>query len=597
MGRGFPIARPRVPRNAALAALAILASVGVLAVCCGIARASLTVESFGMSASTPQAGTHPDISFSFALGNSGEAAETAKTAVLSAPPGYFLEPNAIPACGAAQLASLECPNSSLVGLATLDAEYEGEPSSLLGTFPVYMLERSGVEIDRFGIATPFSDPVELAVTMRTTSDYGLDLKLEKLPETAPFTSLELRLWGVPAAPSHDATRPSPIECIGMKATGCVTAPRPPGLQQVPLLLNPTRCGVPPSTSLGVTTYEHPEVLVSSMTSSPFVTGCNKLAFSPALLVGLTSAEADSPTGLSFGIQEPSWPGPEILEPAEIRDVELELPPGLIVDPEAAEEHPTCTYEQFGFGVDEPDECPAGSAVGTFSVAIGEFEPTLEGTAYLGVTEPETYRLLLTASGPIGTIKLVSRLEEDGEEEQVTLVFYELPQVPLRDLNLELDPGAELLLTPTVCGKYFATSDITPWSGGPHYIVQNPLTIDKSCTHEESPGVETRPSTQEQPSLNPSRPQTGPSRKPRPRARLTKRPGRHTRDRTPTFRFRSTARGSTFRCRIDGRPFHRCTSPTTLRRLTSGPHTFRVQAVDPNGQASAPTIWRFHVRRR
>ena len=48
-----------------------------------------------------------------------------------------------------------------------------------------------------------------------------------------------------------------------------------------------------------------------------------------------------------------------------------------------------------------------------------------------------------------------------------------------------------------------------------------------------------------------------------------------------FVFGSSERGSTFRCRMDARPFTRCSSPKTYR-VGVGKHTFKVRAVDSSG---------------
>ena len=68
-----------------------------------------------------------------------------------------------------------------------------------------------------------------------------------------------------------------------------------------------------------------------------------------------------------------------------------------------------------------------------------------------------------------------------------------------------------------------------------------------------------------------------------------------RARSATFRFRSSAPDSTFRCRLDGRKATRCTSPKTYTRLSAGRHAFRVYTVDPAGRADPkPATARFTI---
>lgn len=84
---------------------------------------------------------------------------------------------------------------------------------------------------------------------------------------------------------------------------------------------------------------------------------------------------------------------------------------------------------------------------------------------------------------------------------------------------------------------------------------------------------------------------------RPQTRIRRRPGRVTRDRTPTFRFTSSRAGSRFLCKLDRFRFKRCRSPYTPRRLRFGRHVFRVKAQAPGGATDrSPATWRFRVVR-
>jgi Ca2+-binding RTX toxin-like protein len=87
----------------------------------------------------------------------------------------------------------------------------------------------------------------------------------------------------------------------------------------------------------------------------------------------------------------------------------------------------------------------------------------------------------------------------------------------------------------------------------------------------------------------------------PRTRLTLRPRAvlftHKKTRQVAFRFASSERGSSFRCKLDRKPYRPCTSPRAYR-VKAGRHAFRVVATDAAGNRDlTPVVFRFSVRRR
>jgi hypothetical protein len=55
----------------------------------------------------------------------------------------------------------------------------------------------------------------------------------------------------------------------------------------------------------------------------------------------------------------------------------------------------------------------------------------------------------------------------------------------------------------------------------------------------------------------------------------------------SFGFSSSMADATFRCSLDGSKFRACTSPKTYSSLSTGTHTFRVEAVAPSGATGTP----------
>jgi hypothetical protein len=81
----------------------------------------------------------------------------------------------------------------------------------------------------------------------------------------------------------------------------------------------------------------------------------------------------------------------------------------------------------------------------------------------------------------------------------------------------------------------------------------------------------------------------------PQTALKRKPPHRSHDRTPTFRFGADEAGSTFQCKLDGKPFRPCRSPFTTAKLTLGPHTFKVRARDESGKLDpTPASYSFRV---
>ncbi|HEY0279716.1 MAG TPA: VCBS repeat-containing protein [Solirubrobacterales bacterium] len=65
----------------------------------------------------------------------------------------------------------------------------------------------------------------------------------------------------------------------------------------------------------------------------------------------------------------------------------------------------------------------------------------------------------------------------------------------------------------------------------------------------------------------------------------------------TFVFTDAAPGMSYRCRMDGRPWRRCSSPTAYRNLARGVHVFRLRSVDVSGEGSSVETVRFRAGKR
>jgi Ca2+-binding RTX toxin-like protein len=115
-----------------------------------------------------------------------------------------------------------------------------------------------------------------------------------------------------------------------------------------------------------------------------------------------------------------------------------------------------------------------------------------------------------------------------------------------------------------------------------------------------------PPLAEPPPPQPAPPPAPPVKKPPvdrrpPQTRLAAHPAAgvftHRKWRRVAFRFISDEAGSSFRCKLDAKPYRPCTSPR-LYVVKAGRHAFRVFAIDAAGNRDrTPAVLRFRVRRR
>lgn len=68
----------------------------------------------------------------------------------------------------------------------------------------------------------------------------------------------------------------------------------------------------------------------------------------------------------------------------------------------------------------------------------------------------------------------------------------------------------------------------------------------------------------------------------PQTTITKGPPKRSVKRTVKFKFTASEKGSTFRCKLDRKPYRVCKSPKKYKNLKPGKHVFKVRAVDKAG---------------
>ena len=421
--------------------------------------------------SSQHAGGHPDLSTSFKLADPGSP-ETARNVIFKAPEGIFGNPNAVTECTPGSFALDRCPSNSQVGVITIYANHNGNPDFLLGTAPIFVLEPVGEVTGMLAFIVPtLNIPIDIPVTVRTTSDYGLTFTVSNITQLTPLAAANLTLWGFPALSVHDSERfpegepGAPSNCEGLPTAGCLGAPVHSSVPPQPLTDNPTSCtGQPLTTVLEVETYQDPGRSSRSKSEFPETTACDLEVFNPVLYASPTTIEADAPSGLNIDLSAPQFLG-FAASPSELKKAVVTLPEGFNINPDAADGQTMCTEEQANFGSEGPAHCPDNAKIGTFSIGSQALNGRLEGAVYIGEPKPgEQYRLFEIASGFGIHAKLVGSVKPNPETGQLTVYFEGLPQVPFDDFELHLFASNRgLMATPTQCSVYTTKGEFYPWN--------------------------------------------------------------------------------------------------------------------------------------
>lgn len=487
-----------VPSFAAIFFIAILVPSGAAAPEeCSQTPASrcFGVESVGTALSTTEAGAHPDLELdvtikqdptskanSFGLKDSFGPTRNIRFEV---PPGLIGNPNVLGDSGQCRVTELVnyqtegCPIASQVGLSRIFGYELNNPF----LEPVYMMQPPGGDVvARLGTIAGIY-PTFIDFRVRSDSDYGLTAEVTEAPAAASLVKLETTFWGVPSDPIHDTER-----CTAKEAfDGCVSSlPRKPGILPLPFLTNPTRCGVEQTITVRASSWVEPERLEETsneaQTVFPAFSECNRLPFGPALTVEPTNHRTSSPTGLDMTIQLPAAPGVKVLEPAQTRDIRIDLPRGLGINPGSADGLATCSPEQVHFKENVASECPDAAKMASTEFEVGALPRRLEGAIYLREPEPgNLFRIWIVADDQGAHVKLPGQLDVNKATGQIKSVVLENPQVPLREVKLLFKSGFRApLITPRSCGEYLTHYEFTSWAGGFPWIQDTPMQINEGC---------------------------------------------------------------------------------------------------------------------
>jgi hypothetical protein len=399
-----------------------------------------------------RAGARPDrLQISFALETEGSGTSL-KDLAIEMPPGFVGNPSAVPSCPRqAHEEGEECPSESQVG--TLRFGSAGEP------LPIFLLESEAGQLvaltTKVGLQIPFQMKLR-------PDDFGITIEAEDLAEGAPSEE-QVELWGTPADRQE-----------------------PPAAPPRPFLTLPPKCGPLPFT-LRVRSREGGAAWLSAGAEAGPLVGCEGLRFAPQLSLQLGNPVADSPTGMRMVMSNPEGEGE--LASAQMKDVTVELPPGLTVSPGGAVGLALCSDAQFGLGSESTPNCPTASKVGTVQFTSAMLPEPLAGTIYLG--EPrgeERFRFFIVAPGLGLNVKFVTGLQPDSATGRLATTLHDLPPVAISQIAMNLNGGPTgLLASPLACGPARGEAGFVPSGGGPSVVATSTVAIASALPGLTCPG--------------------------------------------------------------------------------------------------------------
>jgi hypothetical protein len=408
---------------------------------------------------------------------------------VDSPPGLVFDPHAIPICPLATLATLKCPNTSIIGVAK-GAEETSKGTDTPFEFPIFnVVPPPGAPSD-FAYPTPtgivqliggvswHNEFLKGEGVKAPTGDAHELFTIEGIPQSPPLVSLTIALFGAPeelnggGAPDNAFIR-IPTSCTGPAANYLEIesyAGESKGYSFTP---------VPPFTPIPLETMN-----------------CQAVPFPSSFAVNPETTQMDAPDGAEVAITTPQNQKPSELASAHLKTVQVTLPEGMTLNPSAAHGIQACTPEQVEITPAKPtNTCPPNAKIGTVVVETPavlapkglpeEHEGVLSGAIYLGappsgqITGPP-YTIYVTAeSGEYG-VGLVQKgtVEPNPATGQLTTTFENNPQSPFSSFVMRFNGGVLApLANPLLCGTATTTASLAPWSGNPASVFTPAFAVD------------------------------------------------------------------------------------------------------------------------
>lgn len=431
-----------------------------------------------------QASGHPTaVDLNIAFGAEGEFRHLR----IDLPPGFAVDPQATPPCEVGPLeANLEVDcGESQVG----SAEFV----------------TSGLGLQRPGLyhvaAQPGADvPLEVAIATKGFAGGTAGLTRNVLVKGGVSWHTEPGV-NVPTGDYHEyieATAPIGVHVLRILAHLSTLAAGQPSLEQLP-----SECASSDGWHLQAQSWSYaentdlPPGTASETTeladnAEPGVEGCLTAPFAPVLDVAPGSAtvggdsQYGAPDGIDVNVTVPQHTEASEIGTADARQVSVDLPEGLTINPAAATTVQACSAEEFGINEGSPGTalpviegtedgptpvtCPGGSLIGSFEARSPDLAEPLSGAAYLAVplgedpASGQEYRIFLQASAPEVGIetRLVGDISADPTTGRLTATVL-TPQLPVSGATIQLTGDANgLLANPIACGPAESAGALYPY---------------------------------------------------------------------------------------------------------------------------------------
>jgi hypothetical protein len=451
------------------------------------ASAAFEVQSFDGSftaadgSGLTQAGAHANFTTRIVLPPAtnafGELAPptSLRDADVTLPAGLIGDPSAATTCTDAQLVAgpngilAACPVDAQVGVGRTHIAYLSEGPLAM---PIYRMQPAPGVPAQFAMNI-LGVLVYIDAKLVYSDGYRVEAHASDISQGVPILGTEITFWGVPNDDANDPNRFAP----GAFGPGlATTSPRKAFMSL------PTSCsGASLSVTMRARSWQEPDnwqatSFLSHDTATPpnpvAITGCDGVPFAPTLSAAPSSTQAASPSGLDVHLALPQNSNPDGVATSALKGAKLTLPRGMSVNPSSVDGLSACTGAQIGIGNENPVACPESSKIGTVEIKTPLLEEPLGGSVYLAAQGDNPFHSLLSLylvgeSAERGVlIKLAGKVEADPRTGQLTASFEDNPQLPFSSLDVNLKSGPKApLITPSNCGTYSTTAELTPWSGG------------------------------------------------------------------------------------------------------------------------------------